>query len=174
MLATKVLENPQDFESFIETVLSYEYKKEEYWGKIDGVAIALPTEVYENNFPTTIQWAIKASQTVVEVSLHARLHFLSSINHHSLFHFQTKDVRIDLPPYTAVNVTIIGNYTRLEAPYKATLIAYYADNSDGISRKIEGMVSGTNIDIDNPYQTHLYCPSHRFNCTHRVLHYNSI
>lgn len=68
VLATKVLENPQDAEAFIESVLSYEYKKEEYWGKIDGVAIALSTEVYENNFPTTIQWAIKSSQTVIEVS----------------------------------------------------------------------------------------------------------
>lgn len=62
------MENLQDDYFAVESVLSYEYKKEEYWGKVDGVAIALPTEVYENTqFPSNIQWAIKSTQTVVEV-----------------------------------------------------------------------------------------------------------
>lgn len=42
-----------------------------------------------------------------------------------------------------MNVTVKGNYTKLEAQYTATLLAYYADNSDGVSRKITGNVSTT-------------------------------
>lgn len=69
-LGTAFLQNRnQEGTNMVETVVSYEFKKEEYWGKIDGVAIALPTDVYEGPYPTAISWGIKHSQTVVEVSI---------------------------------------------------------------------------------------------------------
>lgn len=62
--------NDQEGTNLVETVVSYEFKKEEYWGKIDGVAIALPTDIFEGPYPATISWGIKHSQTVVEVSFY--------------------------------------------------------------------------------------------------------
>lgn len=46
-----------------------------------------------------------------------------------------------LEPGTAINVTLFGNYTEMEAPYTAMLKAYYDDNSDPVSRKINSIVS---------------------------------
>jgi hypothetical protein len=54
---------------------------------------------------------------------------------------ETKAASIVLLPGTAVNVTIKGNYTKTEAPYSANLVAYFADNSDSVTRKISAMVS---------------------------------
>lgn len=50
------------------------------------------------------------------------------------------NVNTVLQPGTAVNVTLIGNYTKMEAPYTGTLISYYADNFDGSSRRIHAQV----------------------------------
>lgn len=55
--------------------------------------------------------------------------------------FQTKTVSVSLQPGTALNVTLSGNYTKLEAPYKASLVSFYADSQDSVSRKIEAYVS---------------------------------
>lgn len=54
---------------------------------------------------------------------------------------QTKAVSTTLQPGTAINVTLSGNYTRIEAPYKATLVSFYEDTNDSISRRIESIVS---------------------------------
>lgn len=48
----------------------------------------------------------------------------------------------NLQPGTALNVTVYGNDTKIEAPYKAKLIAFYDDSSDNITRHIESTVSG--------------------------------
>lgn len=45
-----------------------------------------------------------------------------------------------LDPGTAINVTLYGNYTELEAPYMAILKAYYDDNSDPVSRPLSAIV----------------------------------
>lgn len=55
-----------------------------------------------------------------------------------------KTVSTSLLPGTALNVTMIGNYTRIEAPYKAQLVSYYAETNDSVTRKIESTVSKLN------------------------------
>lgn len=61
-----------------------------------------------------------------------------------ILNFQTKLIRTNLLPGTACNVTVTGDYTKMEGPYEATLISYYADNSNSTSRTINAIVS-TNI-----------------------------
>jgi hypothetical protein len=84
------------------------------------VARGLPTKVYEDPRQSQeLTWGLKSMEKVVE----------------------TKAASIVLQPGTAVNVTIKGNYTKTEAPYTADLVAYFADNSDSVTRKITAMVS---------------------------------
>lgn len=46
-------------------------------------------------------------------------------------------------------MTLLGNYTEMEAPYHANLKAYYDDNSDPSSRRLNGYVSNfSSISID--------------------------
>lgn len=52
-----------------------------------------------------------------------------------------KTVSDNLEPGTARNVTLKANYTRIEAPYKAKLKSYYADNNETKTRDIEATVS---------------------------------
>lgn len=66
-MASTILRNQQNDINTVETVVSYEFKKEDYWGKIDGVAIGLQTDVFEGPYSTGIEWGIKHSSTVVEV-----------------------------------------------------------------------------------------------------------
>lgn len=62
----------------------------------------------------------------------------------SIFFFislQTKTVTVNLPAGTAMNVTMKGNYTKIEVPYSAKLISYYADENESMSREIGAEVS---------------------------------
>lgn len=54
---------------------------------------------------------------------------------------QTKQVSSSLQPGTAMNVTMYGNFTKIEAPYKAVLISYYANTTESMSRRIDAIVS---------------------------------
>lgn len=56
---------------------------------------------------------------------------------------QIKQVSASLQPGTAMNVTLKGNYTKLEGPYKAKLKSYYADSDEPKTRDIESVVSKT-------------------------------
>lgn len=56
-------------------------------------------------------------------------------------------VSASLLPGTAMNVTLKGNYTKLEAPYKAKLKSYYADSDEPNTRDIEAIVSYHNVAI---------------------------
>lgn len=40
-----------------------------------------------------------------------------------------------------MNVTLVGNYTKMEGPYKAKLKSYYADSDEPKTRDIEANVS---------------------------------
>lgn len=40
-----------------------------------------------------------------------------------------------------MNVTLVGNQTRMEGPYKAKLKSYYADGDETKTRDIDGLVS---------------------------------
>ena len=55
-----------------------------------------------------------------------------------------KQVSASLQPGTAMNVTLVGNYTKSEGPYKAKLKSYYADSNETKTRDIEAVVSREN------------------------------
>lgn len=54
---------------------------------------------------------------------------------------QIKQVSASLQPGTSMNVTLVGNYTKMEGPYKAKLKSYYADSDEPKTRDIEANVS---------------------------------
>lgn len=61
---------------------------------------------------------------------------------------QTETISAQLPPNTAVNVTVIGNYTRIRSPYKATLHAFYQGYDEPEVNKVEGNVrKATLLDV---------------------------
>lgn len=43
-------------------------------------------------------------------------------------YFQTKTISTRLPPGTGINVTMWGNYTKIQGPYQAHLISYYGED----------------------------------------------
>lgn len=61
--------------------------------------------------------------------------------HSSTPHTQVRPVSAILEPGTSMNVTLHGNYTKMEGPYKAKLKSYYADTDEIKNRDIEGVVS---------------------------------
>lgn len=116
-----VLQNTESMSNLVESVVSYEFDRVYYWGTYDGVVRGLPTTVYDLRKPQEISWGLKASDKVVE----------------------TKTVSTNLLPGTAINITIIGEYTKSEGPYSANLNRYFADNDAPISRPIMTTVSGS-------------------------------
>ncbi|GAB0087731.1 Protein unzipped [Sergentomyia squamirostris] len=118
-LASTVLANLEPMSNLVETVVTYDFDRVEYWGTHDGVARGLDTVVYETGRPPReINWGLKITEKVIE----------------------TKTVSTILMPGTALNVTVRGNYTKIEGPYTATLVAYYADNDNAVSRTIRAVL----------------------------------
>lgn len=126
-LGSAVLSNVGDRENLVETVISFKYDRTQYWGAHEGVARGLPTRIYDaekvDSVPDEVNWGLRYSEMRVE----------------------TKTVSTNLPPGTALNVTLKGNYTSLEAPYSATLIAYYNGSDEKVSRKISSTVQKSNL-----------------------------
>lgn len=118
-LGWTVLKNTEQMSNLVESVVSYEFERMYYWGTYDGVVRGLPTTVYELRKPQDIEWGLKKVEKVIE----------------------TKTVSTNLQPGTAINITIIGEYTKSEGPYTASLKRYFADNDDPISRPITTTVS---------------------------------
>lgn len=120
-LGSTVLQNSESMSNLVEAVITYEYDRMVYWGTHDGVARGLPTAVYDEvgARPMDIYWAQKVSEKRLE----------------------TKTVSTNLQPGTAINVTVTGNYTKTEGPYKALLVSYYADNDNALTREITTIVS---------------------------------
>ncbi|KAH8401048.1 hypothetical protein KR009_002703 [Drosophila setifemur] len=119
-LATRRLENLGDKYSTVETVLSYSFDYNQYWGSHDGVARGLPTKIFEKDVavPAEINWALK----------------------HTEVRSENKAVHTKLWPGTAINVTLRGNYVTLEAPYSGKLFAFYYGSDESVSRKISADV----------------------------------
>lgn len=46
-MGTTTLSNNDDSSNSVETVMSYQFEKVQYWGTYEGVARGLPTEVFE-------------------------------------------------------------------------------------------------------------------------------
>lgn len=104
----------------IKSLLTYTYDKTQYWGNQDGLVRALPTKIYEHgiNEVSDIAWALRSSSKQEE----------------------SKEISSYLYPGTAINVTLVGNVTTLEAPYTARLMTHYHD-FEKISTKISATVS---------------------------------
>lgn len=51
LLGLTTLGNNDEATNSIETVMSYQYEKIQYWGTYEGVGRGLPTEVFETNKP---------------------------------------------------------------------------------------------------------------------------
>ncbi|XP_023163132.1 protein unzipped [Drosophila hydei] len=118
-LASSILENRGDTYATMEKIISYSFDYLQYWGSHEGVAKGLPTKIYEKNLatPAEINWALKRGEK----------------------RHENKAVFSKLWPGTAINVTLLGNYVTLEAPYTAKLSAFYYD-SESVSRKISAEV----------------------------------
>ncbi|XP_055853982.1 protein unzipped [Episyrphus balteatus] len=119
-MAHGILENTYDTSNQIETVLSYSFDHVQYWGTHEGIARGLATKVYEKGatIPAEIYWGLKFAKKIKE----------------------TKSVSSNLPPGTAINVTLLGDYVTLEAPYRAKLFAFYQGISESVSRNITAEV----------------------------------
>ncbi|XP_039481558.1 protein unzipped [Drosophila santomea] len=119
-LVTRRLENLEDKYSTVETILSYTFNYNQYWGSHEGVARGLPTKIFEKDeaVPAEINWALK----------------------HTEKRSENKAVHTKLWPGTAINVTLRGNYVTLEAPYSGKLFAFYYGSEESVSRKISAEV----------------------------------
>lgn len=123
-LGWTVLQNTEGLTNLVESVITYEFDRMYYWGTYDGVVRGLPTTVYELRKPQEISWGLKMNEKVIE----------------------TKTVSTNLLPGTAINITLIGEYTSSEGIYTANLKRYFADNDDPISRPITTTVCDFNAD----------------------------
>nr|XP_029730996.1 protein unzipped-like [Aedes albopictus] len=118
ILGSTILSNIEDMTNQAETVITYDYAKVTYYGRQLGVGNGVPTKVIDprTQQPVDIFWGVELTERK----------------------FETKAINTILQPGTAINVTLLGNYTEMEAPYHALLKAYYDDNSDATSRKLTG------------------------------------
>lgn len=123
-LGWTVLQNTEGLTNLVESVITYEFDRMYYWGTYEGVVRGLPTTVYELRKPQEISWGLKMNEKVIE----------------------TKTVSTNLLPGTAINITLIGEYTSSEGIYTANLKRYFADNDDPISRPITTTVCDYNAD----------------------------
>uniref|UniRef100_A0A8D8A5E9 Protein unzipped n=1 Tax=Culex pipiens TaxID=7175 RepID=A0A8D8A5E9_CULPI len=117
-LGSTVLSNEEDGTNQAETVITYDYVKVTYFGRQQGVGNGVPTKVIDPRTQQTVDmyWGVELTERK----------------------FETKAINTILQPGTAINVTLLGNYTEMEAPYHANLKAYYDDNSDPSSRRLNG------------------------------------
>ncbi|XP_055591057.1 protein unzipped-like [Uranotaenia lowii] len=118
ILGATVLSNDEDITNQAETVITYDYAKVSYYGRQESVVNGVQTKVIDprTQQPVDMYWGVELTERK----------------------FETKAINTILQPGTAINVTLLGNYTEMEAPYHALLKAYYNDNSDPVPRKLNG------------------------------------
>lgn len=118
ILGSTILSNTEDMTNQAETVITYDYTKLTYYGKHPGVGNGVPTKVIDPRTQQAVDifWGVDLTERK----------------------FETKAINTILQPGTAINVTLLGNYTVMEAPYTALLKAYYDDNNDPVSWTLTG------------------------------------
>ncbi|CAH0556536.1 unnamed protein product [Brassicogethes aeneus] len=106
ILGKAILKNEVEGLQRVESVISYNYTHFLSWGKGHGLLTGLPFTVHLNN-GTSLKgkWGISESAERIEMAPIERY----------------------LETGTAVNVTLIGNYTETDVPYTATVVAIYKD-----------------------------------------------
>lgn len=106
ILGEAILKNEEDGLQHVASVISYKYNYSLFWGKGHGLLTGLPFSVtLPNGTQVEGQWAVPKEQEKSDVA----------------------PVEKYLEAGTAVNVTLIGNYTESEIPYNATVVAVYKD-----------------------------------------------
>ncbi|KAJ8935068.1 hypothetical protein NQ318_009265, partial [Aromia moschata] len=107
VLGQTTLKNEVDGLQLVESVIGYEFNYSLYWGKGHGLLTGLPFTVYLTN-GTKIdgRWGLPYEKKVDSVRT---------------------GVQRYLQEGTAVNVSLVGNYTESEVPYEATVICIYKD-----------------------------------------------
>lgn len=106
-LAHTVLKNDETGLQKAESVMDYRYNYFLSWGKGHGILKGLPFSVFLNN-GSKIEGMWGLAEPVQKV--------------------ETVPVEKYLGEGTAVNVTLVGNFTEFEIPYTATVVAIYEDN----------------------------------------------
>ncbi|XP_053685267.1 protein unzipped [Sabethes cyaneus] len=126
VLGSTILSNEEDITNQAETVITYDYAKVTYYGRQPGVGNGVPTKVIDFRTQQTVDmyWGVELTERK----------------------FETKAINTILQPGTAINVTLLGNYTEMEAQYNANLKAYYDDNSDPVMRKLIGYLMSKDME----------------------------
>lgn len=69
ILGTTTLVNDGNEPNLVETVMSYEYDQEQYWGQLEGVLTgSLVTVLEKDKVPVRHTWGIKDSKARLDVS----------------------------------------------------------------------------------------------------------
>ncbi|XP_050302082.1 protein unzipped [Anthonomus grandis grandis] len=103
---TTVLKNDESGVQKVESVMTYEYEYFLSWGKGHGLLTGLPFTVFlPKGDKVEGVWGLPKPEKRVE----------------------TVPVDRNLDEGTAVNVTLVGNFTETEVPYSATVVAIYKD-----------------------------------------------
>lgn len=118
MLGTATLTNTGSEAGKVDEAFTYSYNYTQYWGQGHAILKGLNTSITllnKTKLPDIV-WGIPESKVQVDV----------------------KTVEYFLEPGTGVNVTLLGNYTDLEVPFSAKLVAVYDDGADKV-RSISGV-----------------------------------
>lgn len=108
LLGQTVLKNEGDIEMDVNAVIGYVYDIERNFGNYDGIARSINTTAHvSKNEKVDFFWGIQKNEQAVS----------------------SKSVGTMLMPGTALNVTLWGNYTTNEGPYKANLVTFWADGT---------------------------------------------
>jgi hypothetical protein len=113
LLGSTILKNEGTEEIDVSATIVYEYKVVRNFGSHDGVARSINTTAFITNTERfEFFWGIQKENAVME----------------------SKSVNTRLLPGTAINVTLYGNYSTREGPYKAYIVTYFTDGSKSKKR----------------------------------------
>lgn len=69
LLGATQLVNDGDTTNLVESVITFEYDRELYWGTLEGVSRGIPTDVYETGKPVMqISWGLRKTAAKPDVS----------------------------------------------------------------------------------------------------------
>lgn len=116
LLGQTILSNNGEEEIDVTAVIGFEFDVERNFGHHDGIARSIETTAYMGaSEPVHFFWGIQKSGHEVN----------------------SKSVGTRLQPGTALNVTLWGNYTTKEGPYKANLVTHWGDGTKSKKKLVQ-------------------------------------
>lgn len=116
MLGQTILRNDGSEEANVNAIIGYEFDVDRNFGNHDGIARSVATTAFvPKNEQVEFFWGIQKND-----------HEVSS-----------KGVGTRLFPGTALNVTLWGNYTTSEGPYRANLVTYWSDGTKSKKKLVQ-------------------------------------